>query len=177
MTLNSAGRFWFGYVIALVLFALSLPASAGYYATASSVTPGAPYCAITSGQSTLCYLTIGMALQATGGTCTAGYVDMLDTESSTFHYRYVSNSAQISGSYASCEAQPLGGAQATFESSISDPSVTSTGVITGSTGSGTEEPFDPLKASALFAFFFSFVVGVWVFAKNLGLILNAVRRW
>lgn len=42
---------------------------------------------------------------------------------------------------------------------------------------GTVEPFDYVKAAALFSFFFSFVVGVWIVGKNIGLILNAVRHW
>lgn len=42
---------------------------------------------------------------------------------------------------------------------------------------GTVEPFDYVKAGALFAFFFSFVVGVWIVGKNIGLIINAVRHW
>lgn len=44
-------------------------------------------------------------------------------------------------------------------------------------GGNVVEAFDYVKASAVFAFFFSFIVGVWVFSKNIGLILNAVRRW
>lgn len=42
---------------------------------------------------------------------------------------------------------------------------------------GSVEPFDYVKAAALFSFFFSFVVGVWIVGKNIGLILNAVRHW
>lgn len=42
---------------------------------------------------------------------------------------------------------------------------------------GTVEPFDYVKAAALFSFFFSFVVGVWIVGKNIGLIINAVRHW
>lgn len=38
-------------------------------------------------------------------------------------------------------------------------------------------PFDYVLAAAIFSFFFSFVVGVWFFCKNLGVILDAVRRW
>lgn len=42
---------------------------------------------------------------------------------------------------------------------------------------GSSEPFDYVKAAALFSFFFSFVVGVWIVGKNIGLIINAVRHW
>lgn len=37
--------------------------------------------------------------------------------------------------------------------------------------------FDYAQAAAIFGFFFSFVVGTWLVAKNFGLILEAVRRW
>lgn len=37
--------------------------------------------------------------------------------------------------------------------------------------------FDYAQAAAIFAFFFSFIVGTWFVAKNFGLILEAVRRW
>lgn len=43
--------------------------------------------------------------------------------------------------------------------------------------SSLSEAYDPVLAGALFSFFFSFIVGVWVFCKNIGLIINAVRRW
>lgn len=39
------------------------------------------------------------------------------------------------------------------------------------------EPFDYVQASAIFAFFFSFVVGCWYVSRNIGVILEAVRRW
>lgn len=42
-------------------------------------------------------------------------------------------------------------------------------------GAGTE--FDYALASAVFAFFFSFTVGVWFVSKNFGLVVEAVRRW
>lgn len=51
-------------------------------------------------------------------------------------------------------------------------------VLNGTSGTAsTEVPFDTVFASSVFAFFFSFIVGVWYFCKNLGLIINAVRRW
>lgn len=43
--------------------------------------------------------------------------------------------------------------------------------------SGSSQPFDYVAAGILFSFFFSFTVGVWVVSKNMGLILNAIRRW
>jgi len=38
-------------------------------------------------------------------------------------------------------------------------------------------PFDYAGATAIFSFFFAFTVGCWIVAKNIGLILEAVRRW
>lgn len=37
--------------------------------------------------------------------------------------------------------------------------------------------FDPVSAGAIFIFFFSSVVGLWIVAKNIGLILEAIKRW
>lgn len=37
--------------------------------------------------------------------------------------------------------------------------------------------FDPSAAGAVFAFFFLGVAGTWYLSKNLGLILEAVKRW
>ncbi|UCV24911.1 hypothetical protein [Ferribacterium limneticum] len=54
----------------------------------------------------------------------------------------------------------------------------SVAALEAATGTGgTSEPFDYVKAAALFSFFFSFVVGVWIVGKNIGLIINAVRHW
>ena len=50
-------------------------------------------------------------------------------------------------------------------------------LVAGGLDGEKEEPFSILKASALFSFFFSFVIGLWFFSKNIGLILSAVRRW
>ena len=41
----------------------------------------------------------------------------------------------------------------------------------------TVSTFDYVTAAAIFSFFFSFVVGVWYFSKNIGLILSAVKRF
>lgn len=37
--------------------------------------------------------------------------------------------------------------------------------------------FDYTGAAAIFSFFFSFVVGVWYFSKNIGMILSAVKKF
>lgn len=39
------------------------------------------------------------------------------------------------------------------------------------------DAFDPVVAGGVFAFFFLGAAGVWFFAKNLGLILQAVKDW
>lgn len=46
-----------------------------------------------------------------------------------------------------------------------------------SSGGGSSQQFDYVAAGFIFSFFFSFTVGVWVVSKNMGLILNAIRRW
>jgi hypothetical protein len=38
-------------------------------------------------------------------------------------------------------------------------------------------PFDYAQAGLIFSMFFSFTVGLWLFSKNLGLILQAVKRF
>lgn len=38
-------------------------------------------------------------------------------------------------------------------------------------------PFDYVMAAAIFAFFFSFVVGVWFVSKNIGAVINAVKKF
>lgn len=38
-------------------------------------------------------------------------------------------------------------------------------------------PFDPVAAGALFAFFFASVVSLWLVSKNIGLILEAIKKW
>lgn len=37
--------------------------------------------------------------------------------------------------------------------------------------------FDYVLASAFWAFAFSFTIGIWFFTKNIGLILEAIKRW
>lgn len=37
--------------------------------------------------------------------------------------------------------------------------------------------FDPVAAGGVFAFFFLGVAGVWYLSQNLGLILEAVKKW
>lgn len=39
------------------------------------------------------------------------------------------------------------------------------------------EPFDYVEAGVIWTFFFSFVVSLWIVAKNAGVILNAVRKF
>lgn len=39
------------------------------------------------------------------------------------------------------------------------------------------EAFDPVVGGQVFALFFASVVVLWILARNLGLILEAVKRW
>lgn len=41
----------------------------------------------------------------------------------------------------------------------------------------TSPAFDPVAAGGVFAFFFLGVAGTWFLAQNLGLILEAVKKW
>lgn len=41
----------------------------------------------------------------------------------------------------------------------------------------TAPDFDPVSAGIIWTFFFSFVVSLWIVAKNAGVIINAVRRF
>ena len=38
-------------------------------------------------------------------------------------------------------------------------------------------PFDPVAAGGLFTFFFASVIMLWFAAKNMGVVIEAVRRW
>lgn len=38
-------------------------------------------------------------------------------------------------------------------------------------------PFDYVEAGAIWTFFFSFVVSLWLVAKNAGVVINAVRKY
>ena len=42
---------------------------------------------------------------------------------------------------------------------------------------GITEPFDYVAAGVIWTFFFSFVVSLWVVAKNAGVVINAVRKF
>jgi len=41
----------------------------------------------------------------------------------------------------------------------------------------SNQPFDYVQASAIFSFFFSFVVGCFYISKNAGMILQAIKRF
>lgn len=41
----------------------------------------------------------------------------------------------------------------------------------------SEVPFDPVAASGIFVFFFASVVSLWFLSKNIGTILQAVKRF
>lgn len=53
-----------------------------------------------------------------------------------------------------------------------------TGTLQLATCSEVDAPeFDPVAAGGVFAFFFLGVAGTWYLAQNLGLILEAVKKW
>lgn len=53
-----------------------------------------------------------------------------------------------------------------------------TGTIQLASCSVVDAPvFDPVAAGGVFAFFFLGVAGTWYLAQNLGLILEAVKKW
>lgn len=41
----------------------------------------------------------------------------------------------------------------------------------------TAPDFDPVSAGLIWTFFFSFVVSLWIVAKNAGVIINAIRKF
>ena len=53
-----------------------------------------------------------------------------------------------------------------------------TGTLQLATCSTIDAPvFDPVAAGGVFAFFFLGVAGTWYLSQNLGLILEAVKKW
>lgn len=53
-----------------------------------------------------------------------------------------------------------------------------TGTLQLATCSTVDAPlFDPVAAGGVFAFFFLGVAGTWYLSQNLGLILEAVKKW
>lgn len=178
MTLNVAGRFWLGYILALALLLGSGVSHAGYYASITQTNGGVYWGQL--GASSPCMLTVGMAISKVSNVSYAAsvVVTALDIEAHTWSAFNANNiNLNVMGTYAACDSLPGGAIQPPMPSGVVDPGIVFGGVSGGSGAVTLEEPFDPLKASGLFAFFFSFIVGVWVFTKNLGLILNAVRRW
>lgn len=165
-------------LISILLFVISCSANAGYYAFVTSTT------GITfkpSGTVSGCYLTLGMAIDSLTINGNRAHVNALDSVAKTWAGYAYSEGHWAAGAYGECQATPTGARQADFIGGLTDPAIVDGSVVSGGgSGGGTvtpEEPFDTVKASALFGFFFSFVVGVWLFAKNIGLILQAVKRW
>lgn len=91
----------------------------------------------------------------------------------------------VAGTYGVCNASPSGGSLPVFTGSASDPVVS--GVLSvgggagsgggGGSGGGSAEPFDPVLAGGVFAFFFVGVAGTWLLSQNIGLILSAIKKW
>lgn len=109
-------------------------------------------------------------------------------------------SYRIAGYYATCTDVSTGGIPARLSPGLSDPTPSGPGTGTGvsqatfdqlratvtalqasvtvlQSSAGSSGQFDYAAAGLLFSFFFSFTVAVWVVSKNLGVILEAIRRW
>lgn len=171
--LTVAGRFWVGYAVLLIgLFGFVCKSYAGYYATIST----SNYAQVVVGRSSSCMLTAGMAIQSASNVTTS--ITSIDMTSHAFSAYYANSpSSSWTGVVGTCTASAAGGSVPTYVGSVSEPAYVSGGIGTGGGGSYAEEPFDYVKAAAVFSFFFSFVVGVWYFCKNIGMILSAIKRW
>lgn len=55
--------------------------------------------------------------------------------------------------------------------------VTDLQALVASGGGGSSDPFNPDLASGVFGFFFISIVALFLLAKNIGLILEAIKRW
>lgn len=161
-------------LVAVLALLLSVPAVAGYSVAMTAYSSPSGYYSMKP--ATGCYQTVSMAIGAlpyANGTT----IDMIDTSTNRWHAYYSSSSANwMEGNIIACTATALTGGSAYLAGGVSDPGIVAGGVA-GESGGGTEAPFDYVKASAIFSFFFSFVVGVWLFCKNIGMVLAAVRRW
>ena len=114
---------------------------------------------------------------AFGGHCYASDADALAAFEASFPWQvpprtitYLSSYLDANGvgliQYTVRSRDMATGAQVAFNGSLQMPSC------------NTPDPtFDYLVAGGLFAFFFTSIVGLWLVAKNAGLILEAVRRW
>lgn len=172
--MTAAGKFWCGYLamVAAAVLLWSSEARAGYYATIGA----SNYSPVVVGRSSGCLLTAGMAIQNASNVTTS--ITSIDMTAHTFGAYYANTpSSNWSGTVGTCTASPAGGTVPTYLGGVSEPAYVDGGIATGGGGGHAEEPFDYVKAAAVFGFFFSFVVGVWFFAKNIGLVLSAVRRF
>lgn len=171
--LTVAGRFWVAYALLLIgVLGFVGKSYAGYYATIST----SNYSPVVVGRSSSCMLTAGMAIQSASNVTTS--ITSIDMTAHTFSAYYANSpSSSWTGVVGTCTASAAGGSVPTYVGGVSEPAYVSGGIGTGGGGSYVEEPFDYVKAAAVFTFFFSFVVGVWYVCKNMGMILSAIKHW
>lgn len=108
-----------------------------------------------------CYATPGEALEA--------FQESFPVFSAGYFVAHVSSSVNAGGvvSYTMAERQ--------YGSNILN---NRTNTFTLASCSVVDAPvFDPVAAGGVFAFFFLGVAGTWYLSQNLGLILEAVKKW
>lgn len=114
---------------------------------------------------------------AYGGHCYATTVEGLEAYQSsfpqfvgTYFVTHVSSSVNASGvvSYMVAERQ--------MGSNIVN-NRTATFTLASCTTPETIPVFDPVVAGGVFAFFFLGVAGTWLLSQNIGLILEAIKKW
>lgn len=79
-------------------------------------------------------------------------------------------SATLSGTTISYQAQQRSWASNTLSSRTGS-------FVLQSCPEVTAPDFDPVSAGLIWTFFFSFVVSLWIVAKNAGVIINAIRKF
>lgn len=108
-----------------------------------------------------CYATNTEALEA--------FQESFPVFSASYFVAHVSSSVNASGvvSYTMAERQ--------YGSNILNNRTSS--FTLASCGTVDAPVFDPVAAGGVFAFFFLGVAGTWYLSQNLGLILEAVKKW
>lgn len=163
---------WASLLLGLVL-SWSGAAWAGYFVTVTDASNPALV-----GVSGGCYLVPSIAVANSFSTIPPAYSQVTALSASgTFSVRRTNDaSVWISGTFAECAGYGQGGALPTvFEAGAVDAAIQS-GSVLNATGYEVSM-FDYGAASAIFALFFSSVVGLWLLSSNIGLLLRAMRDW
>lgn len=156
-------------------------AQAGYFAT---VTAKGYYTVLNVGQSTACYLTPSMAISAavSNGATT---VTALDATAQTWAAYYSTQSGnQAAGTFGACTASPSVASIPNFTGGVSDPAISGTSVLSGSSGSSSSgsasqavdwSQFDYAQAGAIWGFFFTVSMLCWWGGEQIGLMISALK--